>query len=111
MNNILLKILCGLFLITTVTSDGYASPGDTTILLANNITKTPATITIEKIANIVYPVSFEADKQQYLDYVEKFSTSKRDYLVRMYDKGLDYFPKITPILKKYNLPEELKVLI
>jgi membrane-bound lytic murein transglycosylase D len=31
--------------------------------------------------------------------------------VKMYDKGQDYFPRITPILKKYNLPEELKVLI
>lgn len=111
MNNILVKILCGLFLITTITSDGYAGSGDTTILLANNITISPATVTIEKVANIVYPLSFEADKKQYLDYVEKFSNKKRDYLVKMYDKGQDYFPKITPILKKYNLPEELKVLI
>ena len=111
MNNILVKILCGLFLITTITSDGYAGSADTTILLANNTAITPAIVTIEKVANIVYPVSFETDKQQFIDYVQRFSNKKRNYLVEMYDKGQNYFPKITPILKKYNLPEELKVLI
>ena len=31
--------------------------------------------------------------------------------MEMYDKGQKYFPRITPILKKYNLPQELKVMI
>lgn len=111
MNNILVKILCGLLLITTITSDGFAGSRDTTVLLANNSTTMPSAVTITNVANIVYPESFEIDKLQYIDYVQKFSNKKRDYLVEMYDKGQNYFPKITPILKKYNLPEELKVLI
>ena len=111
MNNILVKILCGLFLITTINSDGIAGSSDTTILLANNNLTTPGTITITKVANIIYPESLEEDKQLFIEYVEKYSNKKRSYLLEMYDKGQNYFPRITPILKKYNLPEELKVLI
>ena len=111
MNNILVKILCGFFLITTISSDGFAGSGDTTILLANNNISTPATVTITKVANIIYPESFEADKLEYIEYVQKFSNKKRNYLVEMYDKGENYFPKVIPILKKYNLPQELKVLV
>ena len=111
MNNILVKILCGLFLITTITSDGYAGSADTTILLANSSTTLPNMVTITKVANIVYPAAIEIDKQEFTEYVQKFSTKKRDFIVEMHDKGQNYFPKITPILKKYNLPEELKVLI
>ena len=111
MNNILVKILCGLFLITTINSDGVAGSSDTTILLANNNPTTPATVTLTKVANIVYPESFETDKLQYIDYVQKFSTQKRNYLVKMYNKGQNYFPKVSEVLKKYNLPQELKVLI
>lgn len=111
MNNILVKILCGVFLITTINSDGFAGSRDTTVLLANNKANIPATVTITKVANIVYPEYFETDKQEFICYVEKYSNKKRNYLMEMYDKGQNYFPGITHILKKYNLPEELKVLI
>ena len=111
MNNILVKILCGLLLISTVNSDGFAGSRDTTVLLANNNINSPATVTITKVANIVYPECFETDKLQYIDYVQKFSSKKRDFLVEMYDKGQNYFPKVTEVLKKYDMPQELKVLI
>lgn len=111
MNNILVRILCGLLLISTLCSDGFAVSRDTTVLLANNNLNTPAEISIKRDANIVYPGSFEIDKQQFIDYVEKFSNKKRNFLMEMYDKGQNYFPRITPILKKYNLPQELKVMI
>jgi len=111
MNNILIKILCGLFIVTTINSDVIASSQDTTILLANNNISTPASVKIIKVANIVYPESFEEDKQQYIDYVQKFSNKKRDYLIRTYQRGKKYFPKVAVVLKSYHLPEELKVLI
>ena len=111
MNNILVKILCGLFLISTISSDGFAGSRDTTVLLANNNVTTPATVTITKVANIVYPESFETDKQEFIGYVEKYSNKKRNFLVEMYDKGQNYFPMVTEVLKKYNLPQELKVMI
>lgn len=111
MNNILIKILCGLFIVTTINSDAIASSQDTTILLANNNISTPASVKIIKVANIIYPESFEEDKQEYIGYVQKFSNKKRDYLMEMYEKGKNYFPKVTSVLKKYNLPQELKVLV
>ena len=61
MNNILVRILCGLLLISTLCSDGFAVSRDTTVLLANNNLNTPAEISIKRDANIVYPGSFEID--------------------------------------------------
>ena len=110
MNNILLKILCAFFIVSAIKCKVKAGTMDT-IRLANNITTVPATATIIKIANIVYPVLLEDHKEESLGYIQKFSNTKRDYLIRMYQKGKNYFPKVISILKKYNLPQELKVLL
>ena len=112
MNNVLVKILCGLFIITTISSDATASGKDTTRLLAdNNNISSPSLVTITKVANIVYPESIEEDKPQFIKYVQKYSNKKRDFLLEMFEKGKKYFPKVEIVLKKYNLPQELKVLV
>ncbi|MEO6329004.1 MAG: lytic transglycosylase domain-containing protein [Ginsengibacter sp.] len=62
-------------------------------------------------SNVVFPESLEGSREQALDYVEKFSDKKRNYLLRIYETGKKYFPKISVVLRQYKLPEELKVLI
>lgn len=112
MNNILIKILCGFLIVTTISSDATASGKDTTILLANSAgVSKPFVVTITKVANIVYPQSFQEDNQQFVKYIQKYSTKNREFLIKMYEKGKDYFPKVETILKKYDLPNELKVLV
>jgi len=89
-------------------------PGDTSVLLANKLisTKIPTTITLAaKPSNVVYPESLKSHREQSLAYVEKFSSKKRNYLINTYQRGKKYFPKVTAMLKRYQLPEELKVLI
>lgn len=66
-------------------------------------------ITLE--ANVVFPEILAGNEEQALEYVEKFATNRRAYLIRTYDRSKKYFPKATAILKKYNLPHELKVLL
>ncbi len=89
----------------------FASNVDTTKLLALAAKNTVTEVTVTKPSNINYPLSLEKNREQSIDYVEKVSNKKRDYLIHTYSKGKNYFPKVAAILKRYNLPQELKVLI
>lgn len=60
---------------------------------------------------IKYPANLESNKEQSIEYVEKYSGKKRRELMGTYQKGKKFFPKITEVLKRYQLPQELKVLI
>ena len=62
-------------------------------------------------SNIVFPEILKGNEEESFDYIEKFSSKRRDYLIRMYTKGKKLLPKAAGILKKHNLPEELKVLM
>ncbi len=61
--------------------------------------------------NIEFPEILKGNEEQSAEYVENFSERRRDYLIRMYAKGRKLLPKAAKILKKYDLPEELKVLM
>ena len=113
MNNLLSKILCGIFIVLSVSTAKGGVNSDTTHLLANindNSSKS-YTRTIVKEANIIYPSSMEAHRDESLDYIQKFSNKKREYLIHTYQRGKKFFPKIAAVLKRYNLPQELKVLM
>lgn len=110
MNNILSKLLFA-FLILFASNTLHAQIFDTTLLAVNNSVTTPATFTNIKIANVVFPSSLEKHKEASISYIQKYSDNKREYLIRMYQKGKKFFPKIVTVFKKYNLPQELKVLI
>ncbi len=62
-------------------------------------------------SNVQFPAILKGNEDASLDYIEKFSERRRDYLIRMYTKGKKLLPKAAGIFKKHNLPEELKVLM
>jgi len=68
-----------------------------------------AYITLE--SNVLFPEVLTGNEEEALTYIEKFSTNRRAYLIRTYNRSKKYFPKVTAILKKHNLPQELKVLL
>ena len=111
MNNILSKLLCGLFIVLMSTPADARFYADSTKLLASNVSGKSFTTTVVKEANIVYPASLQAHMDESLDYVQKFSNTKRKYLIHTYQKGKKYFPKIASVLKRFHLPQELKVLM
>lgn len=61
--------------------------------------------------NVVFPEVLTGNEKEALLYIEKFSENRRAYLIRTYNRSKRFFPKVTAILKKYNLPQELKVLL
>lgn len=62
-------------------------------------------------ANVEFPSVLEGNESHTLSYVEKFAESRRAYLIRTYNRSKKYFPKVSAILKKHNLPQELCVLL
>lgn len=64
-----------------------------------------------KTGNVVFPSLFEKEADECLAYIEKFSVSRRGYLMRTYARSKKFFPKAHSILKKYNVPSEFAVLL
>ncbi|MEO5647075.1 MAG: lytic transglycosylase domain-containing protein, partial [Chitinophagaceae bacterium] len=62
-------------------------------------------------ANVEFPSIFKDHIEESNAYVEKFSKNRRDYLIRMHNRGKKIFPKVSAIFDKYDLPQELNVLI
>jgi len=62
-------------------------------------------------SNVLFPESLNGNEEETLEYIEKFATNRRAYIIRTYNRGQKFFPKVTGIFQKYNLPAELKVLI
>lgn len=61
--------------------------------------------------NIVFPDVLTGNENEMLLYIEKFSVNKRAYIIRTYNRSQKYFPKVTAVLKKHGLPDELKMLL
>ncbi|WP_462253861.1 lytic transglycosylase domain-containing protein [Ferruginibacter sp.] len=80
-------------------------------ILLSRLDKKEGSNTVVKAANVVYPDLLCGNEEQSLGYIEKFSASRRAYLIRTYNKGKKFFPKVTAILTKHSLPHEFKILL
>ncbi len=69
------------------------------------------TVVVLKKANVVYPAILNGNEAQSIGYIEKFSAARKEYLVRTFNRSKKLFPKAVNILKKYNIPEEFRVLL
>ena len=87
----------------------FADTSKKKLLAAATLKDNAAFITLEP--NVVYPEVLTGNEDQAATYIEKFSTNRRSYLIRTYNRSKKYFPKASAILKKHNLPQELKVLL
>ena len=117
--NLLLKIfatpfvsVCVIILMMFATHAFAQSSTDTSkkILLASvNLKKESHYIL--KQSNVIFPDILKGNEDLASDYIASFSNKRRDYLVRMYTKGKNILPRVNAILTKYNLPEELSILM
>ena len=85
---------------------------DTTrkILMASFNKKEEYTVVIKEV-NVEFPAILTGNENESLDYIEKFFTARKNYLIRTYQRSKNIFPKVENIFKKYNVPQEFKVLI
>lgn len=87
----------------------YADTTKKKLIAAVNSKEKSAVITLA--ANVVYPDVLTGHEEQSLLYIEKFATNRRAYLIRTYNRSKKYFPAVSKVLAKHNLPNELKVLL
>jgi len=112
----IVKALASAILLCLPATQIFASPAvppsDTTRkpLLAAADEKQDAVI-ILKEANVEFPDILAGNEKQSIDYIEKFSVSRKGYLMRTYNRSKKLFPKAAAILKKYNVPQEFKILL
>ena len=92
---------------------GTVNPEDTTrkSFSAPAIINKTGKLVVIKEANVEFPAILTGNESQSVDYVEKFFNARKNYLVRTYQRSKNLFPKAVSILKKYNVPEEFKVLL
>jgi hypothetical protein len=113
MKKTILVALAAFFSQLTFSQDGSSNAAKSSLIAAN----TPEAKTrVEKIkvvvpSNVTYPSILAKHIEESKEYVENFSKSRRDYAIRMYQRGKKFLPKVASVLKKFNLPTELKVLI
>ncbi len=105
-----LLIFTALFLSANISIAQSADDSSGNVLLAN-VSKKEIPAYIIKEANVVFPDILKGNETEAIPYIEAFSTSRRAYLLSMYSKGKKLLPKAAVILKKHQLPEELKVLL
>ncbi|HEV8079853.1 MAG TPA: lytic transglycosylase domain-containing protein [Chitinophagaceae bacterium] len=112
MNQFLTRIVCSFFIVISLSFSGKLDLNNTTTQLADNTdNKSNLFGDIVKETSINYPTSLQNHIDESLDYVQEFSEKKRDYIINIYKKGKSFFPKVVAVLKRYQLPQELKVLI
>ena len=66
---------------------------------------------LSKQSNVIFPSILKGNEEESMTYIQNFSSKRKEYLVRMYKRGKILLPKTVAIFKKYDLPEELKVLL
>lgn len=80
-------------------------------LLLASLNKTEKARYITRETNVVFPDVLSGNEDESLEYIKKFSITRRAYIIRTYNRSRKYFPKVCTIFKKYDLPHELKILM
>ena len=59
---------------------------------------------------VAYPANLTEHRDESKDYIKHYSKKERSYIMYMFKKGKNFFPKLMHIFDKYNLPYELQML-
>ena len=98
-----------LLLVNSAKADSFTDTTKKQLLAAASAKDKAGVITLEP--NVVFPEILTGNEKEALLYIQKFSVNRRAYIIRTYNRSKKFFPKVTAILKKHNLPPELKVLL
>jgi membrane-bound lytic murein transglycosylase D len=60
--------------------------------------------------SVVYPASLQDYRKQTKEYIKVFSKKEREYIIHIFSKGKNFFPKALEVLDKYDVPQELQMI-
>ncbi len=59
---------------------------------------------------VAYPALLAEHREESKDYVKHYSKKERSYIIYMFNKGKEFFPKALQIFEKYNVPSVFRML-
>jgi Transglycosylase SLT domain len=60
--------------------------------------------------SVIYPVSLQEYRMQTKEYIKAYSKKEREYIIYIFKKGENFFPKAIDILSKHDVPLELQMI-
>ena len=60
--------------------------------------------------SVIYPLSLQDYRKQTEAYIKAFSKKEREYIIYIFAKGKNFFPKAVEVLDKYEVPQELQMI-
>ncbi len=106
-SKILLTLIIIFFIIGLSTS--AKSIIDSPEYIANSESSTEPTTETNPLS-VIYPVNLQEYRMQTKEYIKSFSKKKREYIIYVFEKGENFFPKAINILDKHDLPLELQMI-
>lgn len=103
------KLIC--FLIVAFAVSPVFAQRDSSRHLLASASNAKAGMVLLKKANIIFPTILAEHEAEAIEYVEKYCNNRRDYLLKTYENGKDYFPQAVVILEKYDVPKEFAALM
>ena len=80
----------------------YSDSTVDTLAAINTMVKNPA--------RVVFPVVLREHREESKDYIKQYAHKQRDFIIYMFSRGKNYFPKAEKIFDQYNVPTELQML-
>ena len=112
MKTIQSKILLALIIIFFIV--GFSTSAKSVIDLAgfSLVKSDPATEPVMEPnpLSVVYPVNLQENRMQTKEYIKSFSKKEREYIIYIFKKGQNFFPKAIDILNKHEVPLELQMI-
>ncbi len=65
---------------------------------------------VKNPARVVFPVVLREHREESKDYIKQYAHKQRDFIIYMFSRGKNYFPKAEKIFDKYDVPTELQML-
>ena len=59
---------------------------------------------------MVYPANLQGYRKQTKEYIKAFSKKEREYIIHIFSKGKNFFPKALEVLDKYDVPQEFQMI-
>lgn len=60
--------------------------------------------------SVIYPASLQDYRKQTKEYIKTFSKKEREYVIHIFSKGKNFFPKTIEVLDKFDVPLELQMI-
>ena len=68
------------------------------------------TTMVKNPARVVYPSVLREHREESAAYIKKYAHKQRDFIIYMFSRGKNYFPKAAKIFAEFALPTELQML-